>query len=146
MPITGQPYFAARSMTLHDLLGERLREAAAEDREVLREDEDLAAEDRPVAGHDRVAVRPPLHHPEERVAMANEPVELDERARVEQLLDPLAGEHLPLLVLSRDGLLATGMLRLLAKLSQLLELPLGRFVCWWPRRRSLDSAPLRLPR
>ena len=53
IPITGQPYVTARSMTLH-LLGEDLRERAAEDREVLGEDEHLPAEDRPVAGDDGV--------------------------------------------------------------------------------------------
>ena len=93
---------------LADLLGERLGQAAAEDREVLREDEDLAAEDRPVAGHDGIAVRPPLHHPEVRVAVAHEAVELDERAGIEELLEPLVGEQLPLRPLALDRLLGAG--------------------------------------
>ena len=41
----------------------------------------LPAEDRPVAGDDGVAPRPTLHHPEMRVAVADEAVELDEAAR-----------------------------------------------------------------
>ena len=48
----------------------------------------------PVAGDDRVAERPPLGHPEVRLAMAHVAVELDERARVAELLGPLAGEQL----------------------------------------------------
>ena len=64
MPITGQPNFTARSITLQIFSAKTSLERAAEDGEVLREDEDLAAEDRPVAGDDRVAVRPPLEHPE----------------------------------------------------------------------------------
>ena len=113
---------------LADLLGERLRQAAAEDREVLREDEDLAAEDRPVAGDDRVPVRPPIHHPEERIPVAHVAVELDERARIEQLLRALAGEQLALLTLPRDRLLAARVQRLVAQLLELLELPLRRIV------------------
>src|SRR5207237_7923662 len=81
---------------LADLLGEDLREAAAEDGEVLREDEDLAPEDRAVAGDDGVAVRAALHHPEVRLAVADVAVELDERARVAESLGPLAREELPL--------------------------------------------------
>ena len=45
MPITGAPTLAARSMTLHHLLGHHLAERAAEDGEVLAEDEDRAAVD-----------------------------------------------------------------------------------------------------
>src|SRR5262249_10417327 len=113
---------------LADLLGERLRQRAAEDREVLREDEDLAAEDRPVAGHDSVPVRPPIHHPEERVSVAHVAVELDEGAGIEQLLRTLPREQLALLPLSFDRPLATRVQRLVPELRELLELPLGRFV------------------
>src|SRR6185369_8367564 len=59
---------------LADLLGEDLREAAAEDREILREDADAAPEDRPVAGDDGVAVGPPLAHAELSLAMTDVPV------------------------------------------------------------------------
>jgi len=60
--------------------------------------------------------------------VANVPVELDERAGIEQLLDPLAGQQLALLALSFDRLLAARVPRLVAQLLQLLELALRRFV------------------
>ena len=91
---------------LADLLGEDLRERATEDSEVLGEDEDPAIEDRPVAGHHRVAPGPVLAHPELGLAVPHETVELDERARVEQLLETLPGEQLSALTLARDVLLA----------------------------------------
>ena len=101
------------------------RQRTAEDREVLAEDEHPAAEDRPVAGHDRVAVRAPLEHPEVRLAMADVPVELDERARVAELLGAFAREQLSLVALPRDRLLRPGVPRLLAQLGQPLELLAG---------------------
>src|SRR5207244_4385752 len=111
---------------LADLLREDLGEAAAEDGEVLREDEDLAAEDRPVAGDDRVAVRPVRERAEVRVPVADVAVELDERARVEELLEALAREELAALALARDGLLVSLVQGLLAELLELPELLLGR--------------------
>ena len=111
---------------LADLLGEHLRQRAAEDGEVLREDEDLAAEDRPVAGHDRVAVRALLEHPEVRLAVADVAVELDERARVEQPLGALAGEQLALLALALDRARAARVARLVAQPLEPVELALGR--------------------
>jgi hypothetical protein len=60
--------------------------------------------------------------------MAYEPVELHERAWVEQLLDPLAGEELPLLALSLDVPLAGMVARLRAQLFQPAEPRLGRVV------------------
>ena len=113
---------------LADLLGKDLGEGAAEDREVLAEDADRPAEDRPVAGHDGVAPRPLLAHAELALAVAHEPVQLDERAPVEQELDPLTGEELASLVLSRDGLLAARVLRGVAQLAEPGELRLGRVV------------------
>ena len=113
---------------LADLLGEDLGQRAAEDGEVLREDEDLAAEDLAVAGHDRVAVRPVRHRVEVGVAVADVAVELDERARVEQLLDPLAGEQLPPLPLPCDRLLVARVRRLVGELLQPGELGGGRVV------------------
>src|SRR5690606_34925258 len=77
---------------LDDLLGEDLTERAAEDREVLAEHEHPAAVDEPVAGDDAVAVRALLLESEPVRAVACEPVELDERSRVQQQLDPLARE------------------------------------------------------
>src|SRR5262245_41076891 len=54
--------------------------------------------------------------------MADEGVELLERARVEQLVDPLAGRQLALLVLLLDRLLRAGVERLVAELAQIGEL------------------------
>src|SRR5262249_23160443 len=104
---------------LADLLREDLAQRAAEDGEVLREHEDLTAEDRPVPGDDRVAVGTSLEHPEVRLAVANVAVELDERARVEQLDQPFAREQLPLLTLALDSLLTCRVLRLVPQLLQL---------------------------
>ena len=116
------------SMTLQIFSAKASERRAAEDREVLREDEDLAPEDRPVAGHDRVSVRSAIHHPEERIAVPHVSVELDERARIQELLRPLAGEHLSLLALALDRLLGARVPRLVAQLLELFELSLGRFV------------------
>ena len=138
MPISGQPYFSARSMTLHDLLGERLRQGAPEDREVLREDEDLAAEDRAVAGDHRVPPGAPLHHPEVRVAVAHVAVELDEAARVEQLLEALAREQLAAFALALDRLRVAGVGRLVPQLREPRELRLGRRLPCVLRRRHAE--------
>ena len=119
---------------LADLLREHLRERPAEHGEVLREDEHLAAEDRPVAGDDGVAPRAVLAHLELDLAVADEAVELDERARIEELLEPLAREELAALALPRDVLLARRMERLLAQLLEPAELRLGRVVGLGHRR------------
>ena len=119
---------------LADLLGEHLRERTAEDREVLREDEDLAPEDGAVAGDDGIAPRPVLAHPELDLAMPREAVELDERPRVEELLDPLARQELPALPLALDVPLARRVERVLAQLLQPAELGLGRVVDLGHRR------------
>src|SRR5256714_11920331 len=133
---------------VHDvavLLGKALREAPAEDREVLREDEDLAPEDLAVAGDDGVAPRPPLHHPEVRLAVTDVAVELDERARVAEPLGSLSREELPLRPLALDRLRAAGVARLVAEGLETLEPALRRF-----RARSLlvcrRHAPERTPR
>src|SRR5205807_9206058 len=110
---------------LAELSGEHLAQRAAENREVLREDEDLAAEDRPVAGDDRVAVGATFEHPEVRLAVSDETVELDERAGIEQLDEPFARQQLSLLALPFDGLLAAGVLGLFPKLLEPVELRLG---------------------
>ncbi len=130
---------------LDHLLRHHLAERAAEDREVLAEDEHGAAVDRPVAGDDRVAPGPALVHPELRRAVADEGVELLERARVEQLLDPLARGQLALGVLLVHRLLGGGVDGLVAKLAQVGELLLvglgkalahGRGILGRARRRS----------
>jgi Domain of unknown function (DUF4260) len=63
-----------------------------------------------------------------RIAVADVAVELDEAPRVEELLDPLAGEELPAGALALDGALVTGMERLVAAALQLVELRLGALV------------------
>ena len=110
---------------VHDLahlLGHDLAQRAAEDGEVLAEDADAAALDRAVAGHHRVAPRPVLVHLEVGRAVADVGVELLERARVEQLLDPLARRVLALGVLLLDRLLGRVVDHRVAQLFQLREL------------------------
>ena len=107
---------------LHHLLGHHLAERAAEDGEVLAEDEDRPAVDGAVAGDDGVAPRPVLVHLEVVGAVADEGVELLERAGVEELLDPLARGQLALGVLLFDRRLGGRVDRLLAKLAQVVEL------------------------
>ena len=107
---------------LAHLLGHDFAERAAEDGEVLGEDEDLAAVDRAVAGDHRVAPGPALLHLELVGAVADEGVELLERAGVEQLVDPLAGGQLALGVVLFDGLLGGRVDRLVAQLAQVLKL------------------------
>ena len=140
IPTTGQPDLEGHVHHLADLLGEDLGERAAEHGEVLAEDADRPAEDGAVARHDRVAPRPLLAHAELALAVAHEAVELDERAGVEQQLDPLAGEELAALVLPRDRLLRPGVLRRVAQLAQPGELRLGRLV---PRRHPAEPIPRR---
>ena len=97
---------------LDDLLAVDLAERAAEDREVLGEHADLAAVDGAVAGDHAVAVRPALLQAERRRAVPGQLVELDERALVEEQLDPLAGGLAALGVLLLDRLRRAGVHRL----------------------------------
>ena len=57
--------------------------------------------------------------------MADVAVELDEAARVEELLQPLAGEQLPALALALDRALVAGVERLLAQPLERRQLRLG---------------------
>ena len=82
----------------------------------------------PVAGDDRVAVRAPVHHPEVRLAVADVAVELDERARVAELLRALAREQAAFVAPLLHRALAAGVQRLVAQLAQPLELRLRRLV------------------
>ena len=84
---------------LDDLLAEHLAEGPAEHGEVLGEDADLASVDGAVAGDHAVAVRPGLVQPERGGPVPGQLVHLDERALVEQRVDPLASGHLALGVL-----------------------------------------------
>ena len=105
-----------------------LTQRAAEDREVLAEDEHAPAEDRAVAGDDGVTVRAALEHSEVRLAVADEAVELDERAWIAELLGALAREQLAFGPLSLDGLRRAGVARLVSELGQPLQLLLGGLV------------------
>ena len=73
-------------------------------------------------------------HVELDLAMADEAVELDERARIEELLEPLAREQLSALALALDVPLARRMQCLLAQLLEPAELGLGRVVDLGHRR------------
>ena len=100
---------AAAQRELHhldDLLAGDLAERSAERREVLRVDGDGAAVDRADAGDHGVAVGARAVHAERGRAVAHVLVELDERARVDKQLDPLARGELALgvLLVARDGL------------------------------------------
>ena len=128
IPITRTPVLHGHVHDLADLLREDLRERPAEDGEVLREHEHLATEDRPVPGDDGVAPRAVVAHLELDLAMPDEAVELDERAGVEELLEPLAREELAALALASDVPLARGVRRFLAQLLEPAELRLGRVV------------------
>ena len=107
---------------LADLLGEGARQAAAEDGEIVAEDADLAAVDSAVAGHDAIAGNFFLGHVEVGDSMRLELVELDERAAVEQKLDPLARGHAPLCALLLDAILAAGGLGLARELLNSFEI------------------------
>ena len=144
MPMTGQPILRGQVHHLDHLLAHHLAERAAEDREVLREDADRAAVDRAVAGDHGVAPGPVAQHVEVGGAVPDERVQLLERARVEQLVDPLAGGQLALgvLLLLR---LRVGVGRLLAQLLELLELllvGLGRLLPHAAGRLAVRVEPL----
>ena len=79
---------------LADLLGVRLRQRAAEHREVLAEDEHQPAVDGAVAGDDAVAEDALLVRAEPRRPVGDEGVQLDERVRVEQQLESLTRREL----------------------------------------------------
>ncbi len=86
----------------------RLRQRAAEDREILGEDEDRAAIDSAPAGHHAIAGDPALLHAEIVGAVFDEHAELLEGPLVENEIDALARGQLATLVLRLDpGLPAT---------------------------------------
>ena len=78
---------------LADFFREGARQAAAEHGEVVREHADLAPVDGAEAGHHAVAGNLLARHVEVGDAMRFELVELDERAAIEQEIDPLARGH-----------------------------------------------------
>ena len=85
-----------------DLFGENFTECTTEHREVLGEDEDLATLDRSPTRDHTVGVRALLESGGVG-SVTSQHVELLERTRIEQVVDALPGEHLPLLVLPLDG-------------------------------------------
>ena len=99
---------------LLDLFGMRLRQRAAEHREILGEQKDRAAVDGAPAGDDAVAGDLLLLHAEIGGAMLDEHVELLERAFIEKNLDTLARGQLAALVLRVDAGLAAAHAGILA--------------------------------
>ena len=111
---------------LADLAGVGLGQRSPEDGEVLREHEHRAAVDPPRAGDDAVAGDLLVLHAEVVALVHHEAVDLEERARVQQQLQPLAGGLLAGLVLAPDPLLATTEFGQSVTPVQLLETVRGR--------------------
>jgi hypothetical protein len=103
---------------LADLLAEDLAQRPAEDREVLAEYRHRAAVHGAVAGHHAVAVGAVAVLAEVGGAVPGQRVELHERARVQQGVDPLARGPLALGVLLSHRTLGSGMHRLMAAAPQ----------------------------
>ena len=101
---------------LADLLGVRLRQRAAEHREVLAVDEHEPAVDRAVAGDDAVAEDALPVGAEPRRPVGDERVQLDERIRVEQQVEPLTRRQLARRVLPLDPDRSPALERLRAQL------------------------------
>ena len=120
---------AERCRKVHDfvhLLAEDLAERPAVDREVLAEDADPPVVDRPHADDDAVGVgAAALGNP--RRPRPGEHVELLEGALVEEVVEALAGGHLPASVLALDRGRAPRVYRRLLTALQLLE-PFGHCV------------------
>src|SRR5690606_16021243 len=93
-PDDGRAGLQRETHDLDDLLGVRLGERAAEDREVLAEDEDQPALDGAVAGDDSVAEDLLVLEAEADGAVGDEAVQLDEAALVQEEVQPLAGGEL----------------------------------------------------
>ena len=110
---------------LGDLLAVDLAQRAAEDREVLGEDAHLAAVDGAEAGDHAVAVGALLLQAERGGPVPGQLVELDERALVEELLDPLAGGLAALGVLLLDRLRRPGVHGLVEAALEVGELARG---------------------
>ncbi len=127
---------------LADLLGEGAGERAAEDGEVLGEHEDLAPLHQAVAGDHAVAQVALRLHPEVGAAVGLELVQLHERARVEEQVDPLARGQLAGLVLPGDPLLAAALLGLCVELVQACAARIGVHGLWsWgPRAEGAAGA------
>ena len=104
-----------------DFRGVGFGERAAEDGEILREDVDQAAGDAAVAGDEAVAGRTLRFHAEIVGVVADEFVELFERAFIEQQVDAFAGAELALLVFALAALGAAAGFGFAIELAKLIE-------------------------
>ena len=105
MPITGQPIFSARSMTLQIFSAITSPSDPPKTVKSCEKTHTRRPSIEPVAGDHGIAPRPVLLHLEVGRAVADVRVELLEGAGVEQLLDSLTGRVLALRVLLLDRLL-----------------------------------------
>src|SRR5690606_30668538 len=106
---------------LADLLRVRLRQGAAQNREILAEDVNEAAIDCAPARHHAIAGNLLFRHAEVRRPVGDEHVELLERAFVEEHFDALARRQLPFGVLGLDALPAAAETGLIAPRLELIE-------------------------
>src|SRR5262249_48958870 len=104
-----------------DLAGVGLRERATEDGEVLSEDEDRTAVDASRAGDDPITRDLLLVHAEVVALMDHELVDLNERAGVEEQIEPLPRRLLPCLMLAPDPIFAAAQLGLRVTARELVE-------------------------
>ena len=128
IPITGQPNRTAMSITLHTFSANT---SDSEPPKTVKSCENANTFRPRIVPYPVTTASPHGRfspHAELGFAMPHEPVELDERPRVEQLLEPLAGEELPALALPLDGAWAACMERLVAELREPAELGLGGVV------------------
>jgi hypothetical protein len=122
-----------------DLLGEHLAQGPPEDGEVLGEQEHLAAVDRAPPGDDTVGVGPLVDATGEGT-VSGEHVELVERARIEQVVDPLAGKHLALVLLALHRPLGPRLEGLFLALGELVD-PLSHRLVHTEREVSGGAPP-----
>ena len=136
MPMTGQPTLAARSITFTIFSPITSPSEPPNTVKSCEKTATGAAVDRAVAGDHRVAPGTVVQHVEVARAVADEGVQLLERARVEQLLDPLAGGQLAAVVLLLLGLRVRVdcLLAQLLELGKLLLIGLGRLLAHRGRR------------
>ncbi len=104
-----------------DFRGVGFGERAAENGEILREDVHQAAADAAVAGDEAVAGRALRFHAEIVGVVADEFVELFERAFIEQQVDAFAGAELALLVFALAALGAAASFGFAVELAELFE-------------------------
>ncbi len=134
----GRAVLQRHVLDLGDLLGVRLRQRAAEHREVLGEHVDHAAVDGAPAGDDAVAGDLGLLHAEVGAAVLDVHVELLEGVVVHEQVDALAGRQLAAAVLGIDTHLPAAETRFrpppLQFLQHVLHVPTPRIRCTAPKR------------